>query len=419
VIVPRTRRRVAAVALASLLVVVAACGDDDDDRGAAAEADGRATGTQACPGEPIRITMIASMTGPVAASATDLENGRTAAVEAVNASCELGRPLDVEICDDQSNPNESLACGRAAAADSIALLDSLSTLQDGPAASGLPVVLSLGATTFDLTNANSYPAGASPVVVMGEVSAATALGASDAVFVAPDLPYTQTAFATAKGLAASLDLELESLFYPAETTDFAPVAAQIADADPNAIIVLSGTPLPIFNALDAVGISPAETPVITIAAFVPPETIAALGDRIEGTYLVTQILPPSEEDNTAIEQMRQDYEAAELDFDDDGMSSYAVLVWSNIHILVDAMSALDDATIASLDGPALVDALVAASPIEHPARAPFDYTKRAFTDGPLASFRIFSRDAMVLRIEDGLPRPLTGFTDVTAGFDLE
>lgn len=420
----RPTHRLGATAVALLaLVSVAACGSDDDDGADPAGGDDLATTTpasaEACPGDPLTFTMIASLTGPVATSGDDVQNGVTAAMTAVNEECALGRPLEIKICDDQSNPNESLACGRTAADDSLALLDSLSSLQDGPEASGLPSVLNLGSTTFDLTSPQSYPAGAGPVVVLGEVGTAKALGATDVLFVAPDLAYTQAIFGIAQGLAAERGITLEAQFFPATTTDFAPIAAQVAGAAPDAVMLLSPTPLPVFNAFDGAGLSPAETPVITIAAFVSPDAIAELGEKIEGSYLVSQIVPPSEDDNPAIAQMREEYENVDLDFDDPSISTYAVIAWSDVHVLAAALAGLEPEQLESLDGAGVVEALEAASPIEHDTRAPIDYTTPAFEDGPLASFRIFSHEAMVLRVEDGELRPVTDFVDVTTDFELD
>jgi Periplasmic binding protein len=177
--------------------------------------------------------------------------------------------------------------------------------------------------------------------------------------------------------------------------------------------------LPFFNALATSGVSPADTPIITLASFTPPDVVNQLGEKIEGTYLMAQIVPPTETNNPAIAQMREEYEAVGLDPNDPKMSVYAVDVWANVHILVDALKQLEPAKLEALDGPTLVEALVAAAPIDHPARARFDYTKQAFPDiEALSSFRIFTREAMVLRVQDGEVKALTDFVDATSEFDL-
>jgi branched-chain amino acid transport system substrate-binding protein len=410
------RATATAAAVLALVLAAAGCGDDDGD-----EASSPATAApSACPGQPIRLTAIASLTGPVAVDAGDVKDGLRVALGAINGECQLGRPLEITLCDDQSNPNESLACGRRAASDgSLALFDSLSSLPDGPSVAGLPSVLNLGITTYDLTSPTSYPASAGPVTILAEVGAAKAAGASRVLFVAPDTAYTQVTSSMATTLGDQLGLEVDSLFFPADTSDFTTVAAQVADRDPEAIILLTPATLPFFNALATTGVSPADVPVITLASFVPPDVVNQLGDKIEGTYLVGQIVPPTETENAGIEQMRKEYRQAGLDPDDPRMSVYAVDVWSNAHILADALAALEPAELRTLNGDGIVSALVAAAPIDFPTRSRFDFNNPALPEiESLAPFRIFTREAIILRVDDGKVRSVTDFIDVTTEFDL-
>ena len=55
-----------------------------------------------------------------------------------------------------------------------------------------------------------------------------------------------------------------------------------------------------------------------------------------------------------------------------------------------------------------------------PEFAPFDFSKNAYPDIPaLSALRLFSREAMVLRVEDGKYKAVTPFGDATKPFDLE
>jgi hypothetical protein len=61
-----------------------------------------------------------------------------------------------------------------------------------------------------------------------------------------------------------------------------------------------------------------------------------------------------------------------------------------------------------------------AGPIDRPEVAPFDFTKTAFPDvKSVASFRIFSRYAMLVRVENGHYVSVSGFDDVTKPFKLQ
>ena len=67
----------------------------------------------------------------------------------------------------------------------------------------------------------------------------------------------------------------------------------------------------------------------------------------------------------------------------------------------------------------LVNAMKNAGPINRPEVAPFDFSKVAFPDvKSLAGFRIFSRDAMLVRVENGHYVSVSPFSDVTKPFKL-
>jgi hypothetical protein len=60
-----------------------------------------------------------------------------------------------------------------------------------------------------------------------------------------------------------------------------------------------------------------------------------------------------------------------------------------------------------------------AGAINRPEVAPFNFSKFAFPDvKSLSSFRIFSRDAMLVRVENGHYVSVSGFNDVTKPFKL-
>jgi hypothetical protein len=61
-----------------------------------------------------------------------------------------------------------------------------------------------------------------------------------------------------------------------------------------------------------------------------------------------------------------------------------------------------------------------AGPINRPEIAPFDFTAPAFPDIPsLASFRIFTRQGMVVQVEGGKYVRVSAFADTTKPFHLE
>ena len=97
-----------------------------------------------------------------------------------------------------------------------------------------------------------------------------------------------------------------------------------------------------------------------------------------------------------------------------------VTAWSNVHIFADIVGALPKQQIASLDSNTLVDAFKNAPPVSRPEYAPFDLSKNAYPDIPaLSALRLFSREAMVLKVEDGGYKSVTPFGDATKPFKLE
>jgi Periplasmic binding protein len=457
-----TRRRHTARAVAALAVlalVAAACGSDDDSSDAAttdaaaattaaatdtAPADTEApTDTAAtaettpvatddapeateapveCTGEPVKFTAIITGTGALAfpSVARDYQDGVTAAVAGVNAECATGRPLEVTVCDDKSDPNESTACGRTAAEDgSLAIVVSSGNFT-GAEASGLPSVLGGGANQFDLTSPLSYPSSNAVTQIIGSVSAAAGAGATSYLMVAVDNPQTRFLVDLVSGYGEPLGVAVEGLFFPPETTDYAPIAAQVTSRNPDSIGMIVPSLVPFINAMDAEGISPQDIPMFTSVNLAPPEVIAELGDKIDGVYLIAQSIPPQQVGNAGIDQMLAEFEAAGIDTPVDDVGSFAVDAWSKIHSVADAIAALNPEEIAALDSDTLVAAAVALGAVERPEVAPFDLSTSAFADNEmLAPFRLFTREALAIRIEDGKYVPVTEFGDVTKPFTLE
>jgi hypothetical protein len=408
------------VVVAVVAMLAAACSSDDDSKSSAG---GSTTTTRPCPGAPIKLTSMLSLTGPLAveSAAQGTKDGLEVALKAVNGACQLGRPLEVDICDEKSSPNASTRCGREAGSNgSLALFGSTGTFEAGTTAANLPGILGGGASVFDLTNPRSFAAISALTLVVGGASASAAAGAKKALMVAIDSSLTRTFMGTAVDVARQLGVNLDVLWVPPETTDWAPVAAQVAERDPEAIGVALPQMVPLINALDAEGITPKDVPIQTAVILFPPEQIEQLGPKADGIYLVTQAAPPTDAANPGIKQMVKEFAAAGVDLDPKQSSPSVVTAWANVHIFADLVGALPKQQIASLDSDALVEVFKNAPPVSRPEYAPFDFSKNAYPDVPaLSGLRLFSREAMVLRVEDGAYKSVTPFGDATKPFKLE
>src|SRR4051794_22945039 len=306
VIAPRALgvRILVLVTLASLL---AACGSSGDDRGSSSKAAGGSTTTTVpCSGKPLKLMSILSLSGPlsVESSAAGTEDGTKVAVDAVNGTCQLGRPLQIDICDDKSSPNGATKCGREAASNgTLSLFGSSGSFDTGTTAANLPAVMGAGASVYDLTNPRAFAAVSALTLVVGGASASAAAGAKKALMVAIDTGITRTFMGTAISVAKDLGVDLDVLWVPPETTDWAPIAAQISERDPQAIGLALQSVVPVINALNNEGITPKDVPIQTAVTLVPPEQIDELGAKADGIYLVTQVVPGSDTSNPGVKQM--------------------------------------------------------------------------------------------------------------------
>jgi hypothetical protein len=149
--------------------------------------------------------------------------------------------------------------------------------------------------------------------------------------------------------------------------------------------------------------------------------IQELGAMADGVYLTTQVMPPSETENEGIQQMLAELEAAGVSRDKaQASSSFLTTAWSQIHILADVLSTLPLEELATLDSSGLVELFASTGPIDLPQYATFDFTTPAYPDIPvLASLRLWSREAMMLRIEDGKYTSVSPFGDATQPFELD
>ena len=416
------RRTVAFLGAVALAATLAACGGgDDDDSGGNAEPAASTTPAKECPGDPLKFTSIAALSGPAGAHADRFKIGIESAVNAINHECTLGRPLEVNICDDKADVNANLACGRKAASDgSLAILGSIGSFDDGVTASKLPAIFVNGTSPFELTNENAYSSLSGITLGMSGVTAVKALGAKDNTLVLPDTPTLQFAGNLLDKAAGLMGLKVTPIYFPQDTTDFAPVAAQISEKNAESIGLLPISPVVMVNALVAEGLSPSDHIMVVPSAVLTPDVLDELGDTLNGMLVVSQTIPPTETDNEGIKQFRADVEANGNDPDDPDVDIATVGAWSNVKKLEGALLAADPSVRANLDQKSLIDTIVA-NPVDRPESAAYDFRENAIPELPdLQGFRIFTRKVAVLEIQDGKYKMLSdGFIDILEPPPLE
>jgi hypothetical protein len=414
------RARILAVAgIVSLLAVGCGSSGGGSERSSAAST----TTTVPCSGDPIKMTSILSLSGPlVVGSVTQgVQDGTKVAVKAVNGTCQLGRPLEIDLCDDKSSPNGATKCGRDAASDgSLALFGSTGSFETGTTAANLPGILGAGASVFDLTNPRAFAPISALTLVVGGASASSAAGAKKALMVAIDSSLTRTFMGTAVDVAKELGVDMDVLWVPQDTTDWAPIAAQVSERHPQAIGTALPSMVPFINALADENITPKNVPIQTAVTLLPPEQIDQLGAKADGIYLVTQVSPATDTSNPGVQQMLKEFAAAGVHLDAGQRSPAVVTAWSDVHIFADIVGALPQQEIDALDSDTLVDVFENAAPVSRPEYAAFDFGTNAYPDiAALSGLRLFSRQAMVVKVEDGKYVPVTPFGDATKPFTIK
>jgi hypothetical protein len=419
----RLRRLSLAVMVLAAFIAFASGSDQRSHAGASVVAKakvGRAD--PSCAGKPLQFTSIASLTGPLSipSLSTEAKDATAAALKAVNSQCALGRPIAVDLCDDKSDPNAAEQCGLEAKSNgSLALFGSSGTFTNGTTAAQLPGVLTAGGTVFDLTNSASFSSSSGLTLVLGGAGVAAGLHEKQNLLVVVDTSATETFAADAQKVAQGVGVKVQTLFVPPTTTDYAPIAAQVGQNNPKSIGIILTDPVPFLNALAADGITAKKVPILTAVTLMPPNVLHQLGSVANGMYLLTQQAPPSDTSNVGIQQMLKDLKAARYPANPNNLSPASTAAWSNVETLVQILEKLPKSEIATLNSTELVNAMKNAGPIDRPEEAPFDFSKVAFPDvKTLAAFRIFTRDAMLVRVENGHYVSVSGFDDVTKPFKL-
>jgi branched-chain amino acid transport system substrate-binding protein len=413
----RTRRSQAPVALmasAALAfgLVAAACGGSSSSKGSGS---GTSAPSKPCPGKPLKFTSIIALSGPLgSAGANRALEGLHAAVDGVNRNCALGRPLQVNICDDKDDPNANIECGRKAGSDgTLALLGGVGSFDDGAKASKLPVIFANGTSPFELTDKNAYSSVNGIALGISGTSAIKARGKKSSTLVLPDTPTLQFAGGLIVKMAKLLNVKVDPIYYPQDTTDFAPVAAQVSEKNDDAVGMLPLNPVSLINALAQEGITPDNHDLVIPGGVITPEILKDLGSAANGILVCSEAMPPTETSNKGIAEFRADLQADGKNPDDPNVDFTTVTSWSNVKKLEDALLAAGPSVIASLDSQKVVDAVVN-HPIDRPEMAPYDFRTQAIPEiKDLAAFRIFTRKVAVLQIEDGKYKVLSnGFIDI-------
>lgn len=263
--------------LASLILVMAACGGDSEDSSDDADSDASASASAsasetaddgddaaeedtsdgddeaAAGGEPIKIGVLTSLTGPFTQWGLHVEAGMELAAADINAAGGVdGRMIELVVADDQSDPEEAaIQFDRLAEEGVVAIAGTISSGVGGattPLAEELQIPLFFSKAGSDalLTTDSRYafrtcfPAGpmtATPWAEYAEAEGFTKVGSMIA-----DYAWGQSYLTASEGVFADAGIELQSEIAPVPEQDFTTYLRSLDGFEPQLLLATGHPP---------------------------------------------------------------------------------------------------------------------------------------------------------------------------------
>jgi branched-chain amino acid transport system substrate-binding protein len=277
---------------AALALVAAACGDDDDDAEAPAETTEQGEEPS---GEPVTIGVLTSLTGgPFVPWGLQVRDGMQLAVDEINAAGGVdGRPLELEVADDQMSPEEGVAGVERLVEQGVVAIGGVISSDVGLATarvaeeSETPLFLVKAGNEQILTRDSRYtfrtclpaaPMVAGPIAQFAEEEGLTRVGA-----IIADYGWGQAFRAAAEEAFGALEgVELQVEVAPVPETDFTTYLRNLEALDPE-LLVATGHP-PGSGPITVQSADLGLDVQVTGAYAVLSEVVSAAGDAATGRY---------------------------------------------------------------------------------------------------------------------------------------
>ena len=239
------------------------------------------------PGDSVKIMVFGSFTQPPFPLA-QIETAAEAAVTRVNDSGGInGTTIDLVSCDDQMSANGATACGRQAVDEGVAAVvgaftlfgDSIVPLLE---AADIPYIGNVAISELESTSDISFPVMTAGTPNFASTVSMQAQGCTSVLTAANESAAAQSSFDSfSVPVGELLDIPVEYVDYPANTTDFSSVAARIADLS-NCVIYGGGPQdsAALITALNQTGEKFVNVALSTIAF--PESSLAQFGDAANG-----------------------------------------------------------------------------------------------------------------------------------------
>ena len=240
--------------LAALMLLVAACGDSDSSDDASDDSSTEEAGESAAPdGEPIKIGVLTSLTGPFTSWGLHVEAGAVMAAEDLNDAGGVdGRPIEVIVADDQSDPEEAVVQMEHLIEEGVvAIAGTISSGVGGatsPVAeeSQVPLFLSKAGSDALLTEDSRYtfrtciPAG--PMLAIPWASYATEQDFTKVGSVIADYGWGQSFLTASENVFGGANLELQSEIAPVGEQDYSTYLRALDEFGPDMILATGHPP---------------------------------------------------------------------------------------------------------------------------------------------------------------------------------
>lgn len=349
----RVARTLSTASAAGLLLFAAACGSGGADTGATGAADDPGGG-----GEPIKIGVITSLSGPLASYGEQYMTGLEAGLEyATDGTGEVnGSPIEVVEADAAADPAKAISAAKDLIGQGITILA-------GPASSGVAVQLapvaeqnqvllvSGPAATDAMTGINELTYRSGRQTYQDVQTAGTIVGdpsGKSVLVFAQDYEFGQANAAAVDGVLGAAGATVDSLLVPLSAKEFTPFAQQIKQKAPDLLFVAwaGDTTSAMWQALEQQGVFE-ETTVVTGLA--DKASYSAYGSATEKITFLSHYFPEAPDNPVNDEMVRLVEEAggtADL-FTPDGFVAAQMIV----HAIEEAGGAGDVAALqAALDG---------------------------------------------------------------------